>query len=97
MSLKAKSLRHLKSHSASSRIIQDYAVLYFGSAIFKVGRLLFIAMLGVHLFACIYYRVKRDTTPNPDDVEEFYQSKYVEQDVSTLFCLLQQCVCVLCQ
>uniref|UniRef100_A0A7S0MT42 Ion transport domain-containing protein n=1 Tax=Cryptomonas curvata TaxID=233186 RepID=A0A7S0MT42_9CRYP len=61
-------------------IIQDYAVLYFGSAIFKIGRLLIIAMLGVHIFACIYYRIKRDTTPNSDDVEAFYQSKYVDQD-----------------
>jgi len=61
-------------------VLEDYAVLYFGSAIFKIGRLLFIAMLCVHFFACIYYRVKRDTTPNPDDVESFYQSKYVEQD-----------------
>ncbi len=57
-------------------------MLYFGSAIFKIARLLFIAMLCVHFFACIYYRVKRETTPNPDDVEAFYQSKYVEQDVS---------------
>ncbi len=64
------------------RVVEDYAVLYFGSAIFKIARLLFIAMLCVHFFACIYYRVKRDTTPNPDDVEAFYQSKYVEQDVS---------------
>ena len=66
------------------RILEDYAVLYFGSAIFKIARLLFIAMLCVHFFACIYYRVKRDTTPNPDDVEAFYKSKYVEQDVSLL-------------
>jgi hypothetical protein len=57
-------------------------VLYFGSAVFKIARLLFIAMLCVHFFACIYYRVKRDTTPNPDDVEAFYASKYVSQDVS---------------
>ncbi len=57
-------------------------MLYFGSAIFKIARLLFIAMLCVHFFACIYYRVKRDSTPNPDDVEAFYQSRYVDQEVS---------------
>ena len=58
-------------------------MLYFGSAIFKIARLLLIAMMCVHFFACIYYRVKRDTTPNPDDVAAFYQSKYVDQDVSS--------------
>jgi hypothetical protein len=63
-------------------MLEDYAVLYFGSAIFKIVRLLFIALLCVHFFACIYYRVKRDTTPNTDDVEAFYQSRYVEPNVS---------------
>ncbi len=57
-------------------------MLYFGSAIFKIARLLLIAMMCVHFFSCIYYRVKKETTPNPDDVEAFYQSKYVDQDVS---------------
>ncbi len=75
------------------RMIEDYAVLYFGSAIFKIARLLFIAMLCVHFFACIYYRVKRDTTPNPDDVEAFYQSKYVEQDVRPEFCFRRGAYC----
>ena len=79
----AASLQHLKSHSAPPRVLQDYAVLYFGWAMFKIARLLFIAMLCVHLFACIYYRVKRDTTHTPDDLEAFYESKYVEHDVST--------------
>ncbi len=67
-------------------------MLYLGSAIFKIARLLFIAMLCVHFFACIYYRVKRDTTPNPDDVDAFYQSKYVEQDVSCCASSSLRCV-----
>jgi hypothetical protein len=70
------------------RMLEDYAVLYFGSAIFKIARLLFIALLCVHFFACIYYRVKRDTTHNPEDVEAFYNSKYVDQDVRSCLCVM---------
>ncbi len=68
-------------------------MLYFGSAIFKIARLLFIFMLCVHIFACIYYRVKLDTTLNPNDVEEFYASNNVSQNVSssTSFPLLALC------
>jgi hypothetical protein len=91
-------VRTAKNHPCSLqltsllRILEDYAVLYLGSAIFKIARLLFIAMLCVHFFACIYYRVKRDTTPNPDDVDAFYQSKYVEQDVSCCASSSLRCV-----
>jgi hypothetical protein len=50
---------------------------------FKIARLLFIAMLCVHFFACIYYKVKKDTAQNPEDVAAFYEAKYVDQDVSS--------------
>ncbi len=65
------------------RIVQDYVVLYFGSAIFKIARLLVIAMLSVHIFACAFYRVKKDSANSPEDVESFYQSKNVD---STVYC-----------
>ncbi len=64
------------------RVLEDYAVLYFGAAVFKVARLLFIAFLGVHLFACLYFRVKKDTAASQDDVDNFYLSKNVDPTVS---------------
>jgi hypothetical protein len=57
-------------------------MVYFGSAAFKISRLLFIAMFSVHMFACIFYRVKEASTPNVDEVVEFYTSKNIGEDVS---------------
>jgi hypothetical protein len=65
--------------------VEDYGVIYLGSAIFKIARLLFIAMFSVHLFACIFFRVKVATAFATEDVVEFYTSKNVEEDVSKQF------------
>ncbi len=65
-------------------------MLYFGSAIFKIGRLLFIAMLSVHLFACAYFRVKKETS-SEEDMENFYLSRNVD---STVRALIVQRICI---
>ena len=64
------------------REVEDYAVLYFGSAIFKVARLLFIAGISVHFFACIFYRVKHESAVDPDDVTAFYVSRNADPHVN---------------
>lgn len=64
------------------RIIEDYAVVYLGSSIFKICRLLMVASLCVHIFACIFFRVKMDFANSPEDVAEFYSELNVEPDVS---------------
>ncbi len=56
-------------------------MLYFGSAVFKIARLLSIAMLCVHFFACMYFRIKKESS-SPEDVAIFYESKYVDENVS---------------
>jgi hypothetical protein len=66
------------------RMLEDYAVLYFGSAMFKIGRLLVIAMMCVHIFACVFYRVKKESAASPDDVAAFYVSKAVDPNVSAV-------------
>ena len=48
----------MDTSSVPVRIVEDYAVVYFGAALFKIVRLLVIATFTVHLFACIFYRVK---------------------------------------
>jgi hypothetical protein len=35
----------------------------------------------VHLFACAFYRIKREFTPDPEQVELFYSSRNVDQNV----------------
>ena len=57
--------------------MQDYAVLYFGTVAFKIGRLVAIAALCIHCFACAFYRVKIESASSPDDVEQFYVSRGV--------------------
>ena len=73
--------------SKEFRTIEDYVVIYFGSAMFKLGRLLLIASFSVHLFACIFFRVKESSAASQDDVAAFYASKGVSTDVRDLPCL----------
>ena len=65
----------------SQRAIEDYAVVYFGSSLFKILRLLIIAIFSIHLFACIFYRVKEISAYSPDDVTDFYNSRLTNDDV----------------
>ncbi len=62
--------------------MKDYAVIYFGSAIFKISRLLFIAMMCVHVFACGFYKIKKESEENEGDADLFYESKNVDPKVS---------------
>jgi hypothetical protein len=63
-----------KSH-VWCRVVEDYGVIYLGSAVFKIARLLFVALFSVHMFACIFFRVKVTSALSPEDVEAFYISK----------------------
>ena len=69
-------------------------MLFFGSAIFKIGRLLFIAMMSVHLFACAFFRVKKETS-SEEDMEVFYLSRNV---ISTVRVRMERgmhmCICL---
>ncbi len=65
-------------------MVEDYGVIYLGSASFKIARLLFVAMFSVHLFACIFYRVKVVSASSPADVSEFYLSRDIAEDVSKI-------------
>ncbi len=67
---------------ADCRVVEDYGVIYLGSAVFKIARLLFIAMFSVHMFACIFYRIKIVSAYAAEDVTLFYTSKNVPVDVS---------------
>ena len=67
--------------------MEDYGVIYLGSAVFKIARLLFIAMFSVHLFACIFFRVKVATAFASGDVAAFYTTKNVAEDVRAFFLL----------
>ncbi len=62
--------------------MEDYGVIYLGSAVFKIARLLVVAMFSVHLFACIFFRVKIYSAPAVEDVAAFYTSRNVAEDVS---------------
>jgi hypothetical protein len=66
---------------AHCRVVEDYGVIYLGSAVFKIARLLFIAMFSVHMFACLFYRVKIISSA-AEDVALFYTSKNVPENVS---------------
>jgi hypothetical protein len=63
------------------RAFQDYTVLYLGSSSFKICRLLFIAMLSVHFFACAFYKVKMESAASISDVQAFYHSKNADPEV----------------
>ena len=65
-----------------ARQLEDYAVIYFGAALFKILRLLSVGTFSVHMFACVFFRVKIASATNPEDVVDFYQSKNVEDAVT---------------
>ncbi len=67
------------------RAIEDIGVVYLGSAVFKISRLTCIALFSVHLFACIFYRVKIVGANDPEDVIQFYKARNVQEDVSDCF------------
>ncbi len=67
------------------RVVEDYGVIYLGSAVFKIARLLFVALFSVHMFACVFFRVKVSSASTPEDVEAFYTSKNVAVDVSRVY------------
>ena len=56
-------------------------VLYCGSAMFKIARLLFVALLSVHFFASLFYRVKKEFAQSQEAVNDFYSSKGVDPEV----------------
>jgi hypothetical protein len=62
--------------------LEDIAVVYLGSAVFKIARLTYVALFCVHLFACIFYRVKMESADDPDEVIRFYTSRNIAEDVS---------------
>ena len=39
-------------------MFEDYAVVFFGSSLFKIVRLFVVAAFSIHFFACLFYRVK---------------------------------------
>ncbi len=67
------------------RALEDLAVVYLGSAIFKIARLTFVALFCVHLFACLFFRVKMEGANSPDDVVEFYASRHISEDVRSKY------------
>jgi len=56
------------------QVVEDYAVVFFGSALFKILRLWILALFAIHLFCCLFYRVKVSSN-EPDTVEAFFLSR----------------------
>ena len=62
------------------RVVEDYAVLLFGSATFKIARLVSSAVLLVHIFACGFYRVKAESAGR-EALEDFFATRGVSAQV----------------
>ncbi len=67
--------------------MQDYVLIRCGSVFFKIFRLLAIALLLVHIFACIYWKAKTSSSTF-EDVEEFLVARDIAPDVSEDFSLI---------
>ncbi len=57
-------------------------MVHIGSAVF---RLLIVASFSVHLFACMFFRVKVMSAVKKEDVVDFYSSRGIDEDVSLIF------------
>ena len=47
--------------SVGIRVVEDYAVVFFGSSLFKILRLFIVALFTIHFFTCLFYHVKAST------------------------------------
>lgn len=56
-------------------------MVYLGSAVFKILRLMFIASFCVHLLACIFFRVKETSAASDEEIVDFYISRDIAADV----------------
>ena len=56
-------------------------MVYLGSSIFKITRLLVIAVSSVHFFACIFHKVKEVSAATEEDIASFYVSRNVDEKV----------------
>ena len=70
-----------------SRLVEDFAVVYFGDTLFKALRLAVLGASSVHFFACIFYRVKILSAKSEEDVIAFYNSRDIDENVSLYFLL----------
>ncbi len=66
----------------SGRVAQDYMVLVLGHPVFSILRLLLFTVMMVHLFACLFYRIKKDSAASEEDVNAFYKFFRVDPTVS---------------
>ena len=55
--------------------------MYLGASIFKITRLLVIAIFCVHFFACIFFKVKEESAESPSSVSAFYTSMNIDENV----------------
>jgi hypothetical protein len=70
------------------RTTEDYAVVYLGSSIFKIARLVVIAVFSVHFFACSFFKIKQISAPSQEDVVAFYTSRGIDENVSVSVLML---------
>ena len=40
------------------RVVEDYAVVFLGSALFQIIRLFIVAIFTIHFFTCLFYHTK---------------------------------------
>jgi hypothetical protein len=63
------------------RRVEDFAIIVIGPGLFKIGRLLSVVLLTVHLLACLFWRVKLETA-DPAAIADFLLTRGIPADVS---------------
>mmetsp|Transcript_59824 Transcript_59824/g.125017 ORF Transcript_59824/g.125017 Transcript_59824/m.125017 type:complete len:613 (-) Transcript_59824:1625-3463(-) len=61
-------------------IIDDYIAIFFGSTLLRTGKLLFVVLIIVHVFTCVYWLIKT-TFANPDssEIEDFLSARQLDE------------------
>ncbi len=68
---------YLWNTGAVCRTAEDYAVVYFGASIFKVTRLLVVAISSVHFFACAFFKVSDSYPHSPQNLTQSLHKQIV--------------------
>uniref|UniRef100_A0A7S0M770 Ion transport domain-containing protein n=1 Tax=Cryptomonas curvata TaxID=233186 RepID=A0A7S0M770_9CRYP len=61
------------------RRVEDFVIILIGPGLFKIGRLLSVVLLTVHVLACLFWRVKLETA-DPAAVADFLATRGIPAD-----------------
>jgi hypothetical protein len=62
-------------------IIDDYVAIFLGSTLLRTGKLLFVVLIIVHVFTCVYWLIKTTYATDSSEIENFLSARQLDETV----------------